>query len=24
LDHEVQLDEAFTDNLGFLDEMEGQ
>jgi hypothetical protein len=24
LDYEVQLDEAFTDNLGFLDEMEGQ
>ena len=24
LDHEVKLDEAFTDNLGFLDEMEGQ
>jgi len=23
LDYEVQLDEAFTDNLGFLDEMEG-
>ncbi len=24
LDHAVQLDEAFTDNLGFLDEMEGR
>jgi hypothetical protein len=24
LDHEVALDEAFGDNLGFLDEMEGQ
>ncbi len=24
LDHEVSLDEAFTDNLGFLDEMEGR
>jgi hypothetical protein len=24
LDHEVELDEAFSDNLGFLDEMEGQ
>ncbi len=24
LDHEVQLDEAFSDNLGFLDEMEGK
>jgi predicted NACHT family NTPase len=24
LDHEVALDEAFSDNLGFLDEMEGQ
>jgi len=23
LDYEVQLDEAFSDNLGFLDEMEG-
>jgi len=23
LDYEVALDEAFTDNLGFLDEMEG-
>jgi hypothetical protein len=24
LDYEVQLDEAFSDNLGFLDEMEGK
>ena len=24
LDHEVELDEAFSDNLGFLDEMEGR
>ncbi len=24
LDHEVKLDEAFSDNLGFLEEMEGQ
>jgi len=24
LDYEVQLDEAFEDNLGFLDEMEGK
>lgn len=24
LDYEVHLDEAFTDNLGFLDEMEGK
>jgi hypothetical protein len=24
LDYEVELDEAFTDNLGFLDEMEGR
>ena len=24
LDHEVGLDEAFADNLGFLDEMEGK
>jgi hypothetical protein len=24
LDHEVALDEAFSDNLGFLDEMEGR
>ncbi len=23
LDYEVQLDEAYSDNLGFLDEMEG-
>jgi hypothetical protein len=24
LDYEVELDEAFSDNLGFLDEMEGR
>lgn len=24
LDHEIQADEAFLDNLGFLDEMEGR
>lgn len=24
LDHEVTMDEAFQDNLGFLDEMEGR
>ena len=24
MDHEVELDEAFSDNLGFLDEMEGR
>jgi len=24
LDHEISLDEAFADNLGFLDEMEGR
>jgi hypothetical protein len=24
LDHEVSMDEAFADNLGFLDEMEGR
>jgi hypothetical protein len=24
LDHEIQPDEAFSDNLGFLDEMEGR